>query len=287
MNHSQLRKYSNQWVKIRPAAAQYNGGSGTLSPIEDDWLLCDITDSSATLRNNLGHIVPLGLDQIHHYTSDLPAGERRGILVLNVQLIYCHGELKVEPTTRPGIALESYRPIPTRETLISHARRLHQQQELEARRNAYEGSIEAIRAAQVAFEELERVFGETSREVAAETSQVAPQITRQRNVFVVRLLGNGASVSWSQPYQNTLRGALLTVTIWEGNPTLPGEYSLSQPTAVAEYSYTFGLADSGQPAWLPQFAEPSLGHSAHEIANNAFTDLFQTPPPQPFSWLMR
>jgi len=107
MNKDALKKNSWSHVRIRPIAKRFWGADGPqLPPVDDHWLLYEVGDKTVFINNSAtGHGTVLGLDQIHHYSSDRATGPRCGLLTLNVQLHIGGDRLWIEPTFRPGQAL--------------------------------------------------------------------------------------------------------------------------------------------------------------------------------------
>ena len=91
-------------MRIRPVAKRFYGAAGPqLPPVDDHWLINEVGDRTVMITNSAtGHGAVLGLDQIHHWTSDPLTGERCGFLILNVQLHLRGDSLWSEPTLRPG-----------------------------------------------------------------------------------------------------------------------------------------------------------------------------------------
>jgi hypothetical protein len=107
LNKDALKKNSWTHVRIRPMAKRFWGADGPqLPPVDDHWLLYEVGDKNVFITNSAtGHGTVLGLDQIHHYSSDPATGPRCGILTLNAQLHIGGDHLWTEPTFRPGQAL--------------------------------------------------------------------------------------------------------------------------------------------------------------------------------------
>ena len=106
MNKSALKKCSWSHVRLRPIAKRFYGANGPqLPPVDDDWLIHEVGDVVRISNTATGHGTVLGLDQIHHYSTDPPRGERIGFLTLNVQVHIGGNALWTEPTFRPGEAL--------------------------------------------------------------------------------------------------------------------------------------------------------------------------------------
>lgn len=106
MNKSSLKKSSWTHARIRPVAKRFYGVNGPqLPPVDDDWLIGEVGDAVRITNAHTGHATVLGLDQIHHYSTDPARGQRCGFLTLNVQLHIGGDSLWIEPTFRPGEAL--------------------------------------------------------------------------------------------------------------------------------------------------------------------------------------
>jgi hypothetical protein len=107
MKKDALKKSSWTHVRIRPIAKRFYGADGPqLPPVDDDWLINEVGDNAVQITNAAtGHAPMLGLDHIHHYSTDPIRGPRCGFLTLNVQLHIGGNSAWIEPTFRPGEAL--------------------------------------------------------------------------------------------------------------------------------------------------------------------------------------
>lgn len=89
MNKSQLTKIEGYRVRLRPPAVRADE-LGPLPPIDDDWVVVDVSETTIKLSNTrTSHTAILGLDHIQSYTSD-PQRDigtlKHGFLRLHVQL---------------------------------------------------------------------------------------------------------------------------------------------------------------------------------------------------------
>lgn len=100
MNKDKLKKNIYHRVRLRPIAKRINGLI-ELNPIDDDWIIEQITDDGVTIKNmRTDHIKLLGFDHIHHYTSDPGRdfdGFKHGFLTLTVQLYIDGWHVRIEP----------------------------------------------------------------------------------------------------------------------------------------------------------------------------------------------
>ena len=108
LNRITFRQNNGKSVRVRPIAKQFDvvNGLQQLPPNDDDWVVRLVAEDGITISNNrTDHIITLGYDQIHQFTTDVARGERFGFLTLHVQLHIKGKRVWLEPTLRPGEAL--------------------------------------------------------------------------------------------------------------------------------------------------------------------------------------
>ena len=109
MNLDRLRRAVGSRVQLRPTAIPLDSQGRGLPPLDDYWLIDSVTDSVRLSNVRTGHFTNLGLDHVHHYTSnpDLTkqSGIEHGFFTLNVQIYLRGTDLTVTPTLRPGEAV--------------------------------------------------------------------------------------------------------------------------------------------------------------------------------------
>jgi len=107
MNKNALKKNLYARVRLRPIAKRYEVKT-ELELIDDDWIIDEVNDTGARIRNiRTSHVTTLGYDHIHHFMSDPDRsihGINFGFLILNVQIHFGGNRLWIEPT-RPGEAI--------------------------------------------------------------------------------------------------------------------------------------------------------------------------------------
>jgi len=91
-------------VRLRPIAWRRMTDGTWLPPIDDDWIVTEVTPGALRIHNTRTDHAPLvGLDHLHHYVSD-PArdwdGLKHGFLDLNVQLTLSGCNVFTEPLRR-------------------------------------------------------------------------------------------------------------------------------------------------------------------------------------------
>ena len=100
MNKDKLRQNIYYRVRLRPIPKRFKG-SVELDPIDDEWIIEQVTDAGVTIKNmRTDHSKLLGFDHIHHYTSDPSRdfdGFKHGFLTLTVQLSLDGILVRVDP----------------------------------------------------------------------------------------------------------------------------------------------------------------------------------------------
>lgn len=100
MNKDKLKKNIFHRVKLRPIAKRIKRSIES-EPIDDDWIIEQVTDDGVVLKNTrTDHFKLLGFDHIHHYTSDPSRdynGLKHGILTMTVQLYLDEKNVRIEP----------------------------------------------------------------------------------------------------------------------------------------------------------------------------------------------
>jgi hypothetical protein len=101
----QLKNSEGTLVQLRPIACQLDDDGLELPGLDDDWRVESVSAQGVRIKNICtDHIATLGLDHIHHYTSNpgrSTGGNTCGFFTLNVQ-IYIRGKSIGITPTRPG-----------------------------------------------------------------------------------------------------------------------------------------------------------------------------------------
>lgn len=111
MKLAKLAKCIQHRVRLRPAARRFRGET-ELRIMDDDWLVQEIEENTARIRNiRTDHVAVLGSDQIRDYIADPKReydGLRHGFLELKVQVYLRGPDLVIEPW--PGSAKRAATP---------------------------------------------------------------------------------------------------------------------------------------------------------------------------------
>lgn len=107
MNLDQLKKNVGARVQLEPVAIRLDEYGRELPPMNDDWLIEEVTDVGVRILNlRTNHSTILGKDHIHHFTSNpgrsVIGGTQRGFLTLLVQIYLQGNTLSIRPCPRPG-----------------------------------------------------------------------------------------------------------------------------------------------------------------------------------------
>jgi hypothetical protein len=105
MNLSQMKKNKGLRVRLVPVACRLDDLGMALPELDEDWRIDDVDDDAITLSRTAGHVVKLGPDHVHHFTSDPQStvGETKfGFLSLHVQVFLQGPNAWVKPNLRPG-----------------------------------------------------------------------------------------------------------------------------------------------------------------------------------------
>jgi len=108
MNLEQLKKNVGHRVQLSPVACRLDTYGLPLPEVSEDWLIETVTDEQICLSKTTGHVLILGKDHVHHYTTDPQRSLgpiKYGFLTLLVQPFICGDNVWVKPTVRPGEAL--------------------------------------------------------------------------------------------------------------------------------------------------------------------------------------
>ena len=122
MNLDQLKRSLGFHVRLEPVAIRLDDADHELPPINDDWLIQDVTDVGVRIGNiRTSHTTTLGKDHIHHFTSNpgesINGGIQRGFLTLTVQIYLQGNSLSIRPCTRPGEPVPPH-PVETAEKVV-------------------------------------------------------------------------------------------------------------------------------------------------------------------------
>ena len=113
MNKTKLEQCLGQRVRLRPIPLRRTTDGTWLPPIDDDWIVTEVSPNGVRLSNiRTDHAPILGFDHVHHYSTD-PArdwdGLKHGVLDLNAQLTLSGCNVFNEP-------MRQHRPRRTRTT---------------------------------------------------------------------------------------------------------------------------------------------------------------------------
>ncbi len=101
MNKAKLAENLYSRLRLRPIAWRMTVDGEWLPPIDDDWILTEVSPRTVRLANiRTGHAPLVGLDHIHQYVSDEARdqdGLKHGFLDLNVQLTLSGCNVFTEP----------------------------------------------------------------------------------------------------------------------------------------------------------------------------------------------
>jgi hypothetical protein len=110
MNWEQMKKNVGCRVQLIPIACRVDEKGHELSPIDDDWIIDEVSTAGVRVSNvRTGHVTTLGKDHVHHFTSNPDrsrAGILYGFLTLNVQVFLQGNKVWVRPNARPGEPLK-------------------------------------------------------------------------------------------------------------------------------------------------------------------------------------
>jgi hypothetical protein len=128
MNLAQLKKNIDQRVQLRPIARRFDENGRELEQIDDDWIVCEVSDDGVKISNvRTAHFTILGRDHIHHFTSNPDrsvSGVKCGFLTLNVQVLLRGSTLSIEPTA-PGVPAAEQSEQVRRRRILSRLRQLY------------------------------------------------------------------------------------------------------------------------------------------------------------------
>jgi hypothetical protein len=104
VNKAKLAENLYSRLRLRPIAWRRTVEGTWLAPIDDDWILTEVTERGLRIQNIRTHHAPLvGFDHVHHYASD-PArdwdGLKHGFLDLDMQLTLSGCNVFTNPVRR-------------------------------------------------------------------------------------------------------------------------------------------------------------------------------------------
>jgi len=107
MNWDQLKKNISYRVQLEPVAISLDDIGRELPLQNDDWLIQEVTDTGVRISNiRTGHVITLGKDHVHHFTSNpdrsIAYGLQYGFLTLLIQIYLQGNSFEIRPCSRPG-----------------------------------------------------------------------------------------------------------------------------------------------------------------------------------------
>ena len=107
MNLDQLKRNVGFQIRTEPTPCWLDEHGILLSNIDDDWIIKDVLSETVELSNTrTGHVIILGKDHIHHFTSNPHRGPNYGFLTLHVQIFVRGNECSIRPNFKPGEAVK-------------------------------------------------------------------------------------------------------------------------------------------------------------------------------------
>lgn len=106
MNLAQIKNNVGWLVQLEPVACRLDEAGRELDVENDDWVIQEVTNDVVRISNlRTNHIVKLGKDHIHHFTTNpdrATAESKYGFLTLHVQIYLQGSKVRVRPNSRPG-----------------------------------------------------------------------------------------------------------------------------------------------------------------------------------------
>ncbi len=118
MKKDQMIKNLHAHVQLRPPACRLNEDGLLLKAVAyigetDEWYVADVSDAGVRLTHASGHVKTLSYDQLHSFLeNESRQGNKRGFLILKVQLFIQGNSISVEPNARPGEPVSPKQPVP-------------------------------------------------------------------------------------------------------------------------------------------------------------------------------
>ena len=113
-------------------------------------------------------------------------------------------------------------------TLEERAARAQQAADFKVFREGYFRSPEGIQAADAGFSRIVEAIEQRMEGLQAAAPGLAFQAKRFGRTLVVLGTGPALKLEWHRQYANSLEGAYLDVTIWEGHPPVPGAFAFRE-----------------------------------------------------------
>jgi len=138
---------------------------------------------------------------------------------------------------------------PSEESVVGRAARLERSLQHAERRKRFLGSDEGVRAANTEIDTLHTELLRRIDEVKCAAPSVSIHLKRDGRLLVLLGFGLGLSTYWHYHYANSLDGATLEVTLWDGHPPFTGIMHFEKPHKLRTLHFTFDLLVSNEPCW--------------------------------------
>ncbi|MFA5914759.1 MAG: hypothetical protein WC830_14495 [Burkholderiales bacterium] len=287
MNIEQMKKVVSGRVRLRPAFQNYADDGLLRNATDDEWTLdkVDAASKTVTIGNPItGYSKVIGFDHIKNFVTDADApndGLKRGILVLTIQLYTFQGRVLMEPLPIPGRPLDSFKPVPARESVQDTIHRATAERELDAERRRFATSPEGIRIADDAYYGISLAFDSLHNSFIEQGTQFDMVCKHNHFTTVFGAFGYWAHITWAR-YMNDLRDSKLTISKLDGHPPFPGVMTIRKAKLMSAETYTFGLVSLGQALWI-SIASPSQCFTSLQLAERVVQDFAANPQePKPF-----
>jgi len=164
---------------------------------------------------------------------------------------------------------------PHEESVIDHAARLQRSLDFEAKRKQFLNSHEGVAAANTEFDVMKVEIDRLTKEISAQAPAVSLRTKPAQRQVVILGLGLGLNVYWDYRYSNSLDGAQLKISVWDGHPPFPGIMQFDKPRQLRAISFTFDLAQGGQHCWVTSSGSEQRSYSSTELASFALKYLME------------
>lgn len=139
---------------------------------------------------------------------------------------------------------------PHQETVEARAARLERSRKFAEKRKKFLGSEIGVAAASKEFEALQNEIEQAIVSIKSTAASLPLKTKRTPHQLVILGLGVGLSVNWHCRYANSLDGARLDVTLWDGHPPFPGIMHIEDPKRLQNIHFTSDFIVSEKYGWV-------------------------------------
>lgn len=167
----------------------------------------------------------------------------------------------------------------TVETALDRAARLSRALKFDGDRKKFLGSNQGVEAAEKAYQNFQLELSKRVTEINSTGGQFNLELKTNQRQIVLLGLRPALEIEWIPQYSNTLEGAVLEITHWDGHPPFLGTRSYEKIKRRGSSTLEFDISPTGAHIWKQKVTdERSL--TSEDLAEWVLKDLMEHASPK-------